>query len=139
MKKATLILITTALTLFVAGTSFADHHAVKTANKEGVGKHLTDADGMSLYWFVKDSAGKSNCKGGCLEKWPAFYRAAIVPPAGVDASDFGTLTRDDGQKQTTFRGYPLYYFFKDKQAGDTNGQGIKNIWYLIDPAHFPVQ
>lgn len=139
MKKATLILIVATLTLFSAATAFADHHAVKSVYKEGVGHYFTDAKGMSLYWFVKDSAGKSVCAGGCLEKWPAYYRPTIAPPAGVDAADFGTITREDGKKQTTFRGYPLYYFFKDQQAGDTKGQGVKNVWYLIDPANFPVK
>lgn len=139
MKKATFILFATTLALFVATTSFADHHAVKIVKKENIGNYLTDAKGMTLYWFVKDSAGQSVCKGDCLVKWPAYYRPEIAPPNGVNATDFGTITRADGAKQTTFRGYPLYYFFKDKMAGDTNGQGVKNIWYVIDPADFPVK
>ena len=139
MKKATFILFATTLALFVATASFADHHAIKIVKKENIGNYLTDAKGMTLYWFVKDSAGQSVCKGDCLAKWPAYYRPEIAPPSGVDAADFGTITREDGAKQTTFRGYPLYYFFKDQMAGDTNGQGMKNVWYVIDPANFPAK
>jgi len=51
--------------------------------------------------------------------------------------DFGTITREDGKKQTTFRGYPLYYWGGDKAQGDTAGQGVNNVWYVIDPANFP--
>ena len=52
---------------------------------------------------------------------------------GVKADDFGVITRDDGKKQSTFKGMPLYYFFKDKKAGDTFGQGVNNVWYVVAP------
>jgi len=55
----------------------------------------------------------------------------------VKAEDFGTITREDGKKQTTFRGYPLYYWAGDKAPGDTKGQGVGNVWYVIDPTKFP--
>ncbi len=139
MKKATFILMTVMLATFLATTSFADHHAIKIVKKENIGNYLTDAKGMTLYWFTKDSVEQSACKGGCIAKWPAYYRPEIAPPSGIDAADFGTITREDGAKQTIFRGYPLYYFFKDKMAGDTNGQSVKNIWYVIDPTSFPVK
>ncbi|MGW8323142.1 MAG: hypothetical protein ACWGSD_16460, partial [Thermodesulfobacteriota bacterium] len=45
--------------------------------------------------------------------------------------------RDDGTKQSTFRGYPLYYWSGDEKEGDTNGQGVKNVWFVIDPGNFP--
>jgi len=34
--------------------------------------------------------------------------------------------------QTTYNGYPLYYFFKDIKAGDINGQKVKNVWFVVD-------
>ncbi|MCX7794097.1 MAG: hypothetical protein N2257_06815 [Thermodesulfovibrionales bacterium] len=112
-------------------------HAIKIQEKEGLGKYLTDAEGKTLYWFKKDAPGKSTCTGPCLERWPLYYRESIVPPKGLKAEDFGTITREDGKKQTTFRGYPLYYFFNDKKAGDTNGQGVNNVWFVINPDNFP--
>lgn len=139
MKKFNITLIIIALVASIASLALADHHAVKSAAKEGLGTFLTDAKGMSLYWFTKDAAGTSNCDAGCLEKWPLYYRETVAPPTGVDAGDFGTITRGDGQKQTTFRGWPLYYFVMDKAAGDTKGQGVKDVWFVIDPAQFPVK
>ena len=139
MKRTSFTIFATMLVLLIVTTAMADHHAVKIAKHEGIGNILTDAKGMTLYWFVKDSTGQSVCKGDCLTKWPVYYRPEVAPPSGVDAADFGTIIREDGVKQTTFRGYPLYYFFKDKMAGDTKGQGVKNVWYVIDPANFPVK
>ncbi len=41
---------------------------------------------------------------------------------------------DDGKAQVTYNGIPLYYFSKDAKAGDVNGQGFKNVWFLVGPA-----
>lgn len=126
-----------AVLLTIPAVTLADHHAVKLAGKEGVGNYLTDAGGKTLYWFTKDSPGQSACAGPCVEKWPLYYRETVAPPEGVTAGDFATITRADGKPQTTFRGYPLYYWVNDAKAGDTGGQGINNVWFVIDPANFP--
>jgi len=110
----------------------ADHHAVKVAKDDKAGSYLTDAKGMALYTFKKDAPGKSACAGECVAKWPIYFREKV----GVDAKmagDFGTITRDDGQKQTTYKGLPLYYFAGDKAAGEVKGQGMKDVWYLAAP------
>jgi predicted lipoprotein with Yx(FWY)xxD motif len=59
-------------------------------------------------------------------------------PEGVDQKDLGFFTRDDEgyNRQSTFRGYPLYYFAGDKKPGDTNGQGLRDAWFVIDPKTF---
>jgi len=121
----------------VAGEAIAMDHAVQTKTKEGVGTYLADAKGMTLYWFKKDSPGKSACAGPCVEKWPVYYREKVMAGEGLSDGDFETITREDGKKQSTFRGYPLYYWAGDKASGDTSGQGVKDVWYVIDPAAFP--
>ena len=115
------------------GLAYADHHAVKVAKKEGFGSYLTDINGMTLYYFKKDTAGKSACEGPCVENWPLYYRETVAPKDGLAASDFGSITRPDGKKQTTYKGMPLYYFAKDKKPGDTLGQGVKDAWYVVNP------
>ncbi len=112
-------------------------HEVQTLAKEGIGNHLADAKGMTLYWFKKDAPGKSACAGPCVEKWPVYHREKVKAGKGLSDGDFGTITREDGKKQTTFRGYPLYYWAGDKAKGDTNGQGLNGVWYVVDPADFP--
>lgn len=123
--------------LVMGGTAVSMDHAVQTKTKEGIGNYLADAKGMTLYWFKKDSPGKSACAGPCVEKWPVYHRGSVMAGEGLKGEDFGTITREDGTKQTSFRGYPLYYWVGDKAAGDTNGQGVNGVWYVIDPAKFP--
>lgn len=98
-----------------------------------IGKYLTDAKGMALYFFAKDQPNTSNCSGDCLENWPAFYSEDFAVPEGFNKEDFGTITRaDTGEKQTTYKGYPLYYFVKDGASGDVKGQGVKDVWFIVN-------
>lgn len=114
----------------------APFFTVKLMTKKGAGRYLADAKGMSLYYFKKDPPGKSVCAGECLAKWPAFYAEKVMVPKKVKGRDFGEITRPDGKKQTTYKGFPLYYFFKDAKPGDTLGEGVNNVWYLVYPAKF---
>jgi predicted lipoprotein with Yx(FWY)xxD motif len=88
---------------------------------------LISKTGMTIYTFDKDSAGKSNCNGACLALWPA------VPVADAPTADrdFGSIQRDDGTQQLTYRNQPVYYFIKDKKPGDVNGDNVKGIWHVI--------
>jgi predicted lipoprotein with Yx(FWY)xxD motif len=66
-----------------------------------------------------------------------YYSDRITTPAGVDTKGFSEFTRTDGKKQVTFKGWPLYYFAGDKASGDTNGQGIKEAWSVVNPISIP--
>jgi predicted lipoprotein with Yx(FWY)xxD motif len=122
-----------ATALAAAGSARADHHAVKVAKSDQAGAYLADAKGMALYVFKKDSPGKSACAGDCVAKWPLYHREKVGAGPGLKESDFATITRDDGQKQTTYKGMPLYYFAGDQAPSDTKGQGVRDVWYLATP------
>ncbi len=115
----------------------APWYSVTVSTNPTLGNYLVDENGMALYWFTQDSVGKSACSGDCLKAWPAFSVDSLVVPSALNPADFGTITRDDGTKQETFRGYPLYYWFKDTKRGDVTGQDVEKVWYVIDPANFP--
>lgn len=134
MYQKTLAILFAVLAVVALGLApaFAESQPVKRLQKEGVGTYLADGKGMTLYYFAKDTPGKSVCSGECLQKWPPAKAGEIAPGPGLDAKDFGVLSG-----QATFRGFPLYYFFKDTKPGDTNGQGVNNVWFVIDPAAFP--
>jgi predicted lipoprotein with Yx(FWY)xxD motif len=106
---------------------------VKIADNSTFGKILTDSKGMSLYFFSKDTKATSLCTDGCLDVWPVFYEENITVDPGLDAADFGTITRTDGVKQTTYKGWPLYFFANDHNAGETNGDKVNNVWYIAKP------
>lgn len=137
MKKISVYLMGLGLFLGLAIPAFAMHQAVKVQQNDVVGKYLTDTEGITLYWFKNDEPGKSNCAGSCLMRWPGFYDEKVAVPDGIAMEDFGTITRNDGEKQTTFRGYPLYYWINDMKAGDTAGNGIKGVWSVVNPDNFP--
>jgi len=96
-----------------------------------LGDILVDGKGMTLYMFTADSGGTSACSGDCLANWPVLAGEAVTPGTGLDAGDFASITRDDGSKQVTFFGMPLYYFAGDKAAGDLAGQGVGEKWYVL--------
>lgn len=102
---------------------------VKTGSTANLGNFLTDGNGMTLYYFANDAANKSNCTGNCLIAWPVFYADAINVPDDLNKDDFQVVTRDGGQKQTTFKNRPLYYHSKDLKPGDTLGEGFDGIWF----------
>jgi predicted lipoprotein with Yx(FWY)xxD motif len=137
MKNIRILVAFFGLLALLVLPAAAMHHEVKLAEKAEIGKYLTDSAGMTLYWFKKDSPGKSACAGTCVDNWPIFYREKVAPPSGLNADDFGTITREDGAKQTTFRGYPLYYYKGDATSGDAKGNDMMGIWYVVVPENFP--
>jgi predicted lipoprotein with Yx(FWY)xxD motif len=137
MKKFFTFVTVFGLLALLVLPAAAMHHEVKIAEAAGIGKYLTDTEGMTLYWFKKDSKGQSACSGPCVGNWPLFYRQNVAPPAGLSSDDFGAITREDGAMQTTFRGYPLYYFKGDAKPGDTKGNDMMDVWYVVNPGNFP--
>lgn len=107
-----------------------------TADSE-LGEIVVDADGMTLYMFDNDTQGgdSSSCEGDCATNWPALTTESNEAPA-VDGitGEVGTITGVDGSTQVTLNGWPLYYYAGDSAAGDTNGQGVGGIWWVLDPA-----
>ena len=153
MKNTTLLILCLAavLVLFVAGctqtqvpqptpqptatptTQPAD--TIKTADT-ALGKIIVDAQGKTLYYFANDipASGASSCSGQCTVVWPIFSADTIIvssPP--LDPADFGSITRADGSKQTTYYGWPLYYYQGDTKAVDTNGENVLKVWFVVKP------
>lgn len=103
--------------------------SINLVSKGSLGEVLSDAEGMSLYFFTKDVSGESACTNGCLTAWPVFYMQDIAVGTGLNASEFGNITRADGTKQTTYKGWPLYYFASDAADSDVNGDGVGSVWF----------
>ena len=91
---------------------------------------LGNRDGRTLYTFDKDSAGKSNCSGGCAAAWPAF----TVGNASLAGGDFSIVVRDDGTQQWALLGKPLYFFAGDARPGDINGDNQGGVWHALRSA-----
>jgi predicted lipoprotein with Yx(FWY)xxD motif len=57
----------------------------------------------------------------------------------IDPTLLSTIQRSDGTTQIAYNGHPLYYYSKDVNPGDTNGQGVGGVWFVISPAGAPIQ
>jgi DMSO/TMAO reductase YedYZ molybdopterin-dependent catalytic subunit/predicted lipoprotein with Yx(FWY)xxD motif len=142
------LLLTSGACAKAVTSSTTENFTISDLFKTGVGFFLVDGSGRTLYWTTADVSGQSNVTGAALDSWPVFYTADIilplVPTMGnppkllpqLYASEFGTITRADGTKQTTFRGWPLYYYKNDKASLDTSGQGVDGAWYVANPLVF---
>ena len=108
---------------------------VAVAANADYGDILVDANGMTLYMFDKDAPGTSNCYGGCAERWPPLLIAAGETPVAGDGvtAELGTTERTDGTVQVTANGWPLYYWFEDTAAGETKGQAVGDVWWVMGP------
>jgi predicted lipoprotein with Yx(FWY)xxD motif len=108
---------------------------VNVGQNATLGSFLVDSQGMTLYLYTTDTPNNSNCYGPCAVAWPPLLTAgAPIAGSGVTASLLGTTTRTDGSTQVTYNGWPLYYFQTDKAAGDTTGENVQNVWFVITPA-----
>jgi len=104
------------------------------ATNPTLGQFLVDGNGMTLYIFTRDIADKSNCTGDCLVSWPPLLtQGNPILGSGVDDSKVGSALLADGTSIVTYNHMPLYYYIQDTKPGDTTGQGVGSVWYVIDP------
>lgn len=103
---------------------------LQLASNAKFGAVITDNTGKTLYFFAMDANGTSGCTGGCEVIWPVYYSAELSDNAGINAADVGVITRADGKKQNTYKGWPLYYYKNDVAAGDINGDGVGGTWFV---------
>lgn len=119
-------------------TTGAPAEGVHLANT-GLGEVLVDPDGMTLYVFGADTGGESTCYESCAANWPSVP-GELQAGTGLDGSlfEFGTVTRTDGKSQLTVNGRPVYYFAGDSAPGDTRGQLLNDIWFVVGPDGEPI-
>jgi predicted lipoprotein with Yx(FWY)xxD motif len=92
--------------------------------KTNLGLILVNPRGHTLYLFAKDRNAKSSCNGSCARFWPPLLsRGKPTAGPGVKASLLGTTKRSNGSLQVTYNRHPLYTYARDKQAGQTKGEG----------------
>ena len=124
--------------------------ATVATGSAGLSQFLVDSKGMTLYLFTDDVQGVdggdpvSNCSGGCANAWPPLttdgdpvamdQSATLARGSRVNPDMLGAMERtDDGvtANQVTYNGWPLYYYNRDKKAGDAAGQ--YGPWFVVSP------
>lgn len=107
-----------------------------------VGEIFSTEAGLTLYYFLNDDAGSSSCNGvesdapgsttdttSCAGVWPPLLATDGAQPSG----SFSTVERADGTQQWAYRDFPLYTFSNDSAQGETNGEGINDVWFVSRP------
>ncbi len=96
----------------------------------------TGSKKLTVYLFEADKGQTSSCSGQCAKVWPPVIGKPKAAGAAM-ASDLGTTMRSDGKTQVTYKGHPIYLYIKDKDSGDSYGQGSKLFgagWYVLAPS-----
>lgn len=115
---------------------------IMTASNSSLGIYLTDGRGMTLYHLLSDQGRYiSNCTDAtCTGIWPPYYAGTgnLSIAGNLNPADFSTITVNGYKQytQTTYKGWPLYYFYKDMKPGDIYGQGVRDIygvWSVVNP------
>jgi predicted lipoprotein with Yx(FWY)xxD motif len=110
---------------------------LKTASATVGGKSmmiLTDAKGMTLYYFTADTASKTACTSGCIGTWPPLLFTGTGKPASADklSGELEVYPNANG-KQVIYNDHPLYTFSGDSATGQTNGDGVAGKWFVATP------
>ena len=134
-------------TLFSSAASAADAEpkpsVTLTLRDSKLGQMIADDKGMAIYMFVLDQRNVSNCEGGCLTAWPPVMLkeketlANVKLEGGLRRSLLGVAMRVDGSRHVTYNSYPLYWWARDKVAGDITGQWVGGTWFVLSGAGHP--
>lgn len=129
----------TILRILVAGCILAQVGSASTATAAGttlsiastsLGKIVVNGKGMTAYFYDLDKAhsGVSACTGNCSKNWPAIIsKSAKITAVGIK----GKITLLAHTRQIAINGRPIYTFIGDTSKGETNGQGVGGVWYVI--------
>ena len=106
---------------------------LKTASVTVNGKSatiLTNAQGMTLYYFTADTTTTSACTGGCTGTWPPLlFTGTGSPTIATSLPGTFTVVTDANGKQVEYNGHQLYNYSGDTAPGQTNGEGIGGKWF----------
>lgn len=124
-----------------APTQIQKEIVLQTSNT--FGNYLVDKQNRTLYFFSNDPNGQDNCTGGCQAFWPIFNVNNLTADQvgdGLDFADFGSVTAPGGNKQISYKGWPLYYFAPlanganvQEAPGKTQGDGVDGSWFVAKP------
>ena len=105
-----------------------------TVRQAGDMNVLATSSGQTLYTSDQEQ-GKVLCKSSaCLAVWKPLTVSADHKPtsSGGVAVHLSTVKRQDGSRQVSFDGQPLYTFSFDHGAGQVNGDGLNDSFDGMD-------
>ena len=95
---------------------------------------LTNAQGLTLYYFTADSATQSAVSGNLAKIWPPLlFTGSGGPTSSTSLTGKLSVQTDVNGNQVEYNGHPLYTFSGDSAPGQTNGEGITGMWFVATP------
>jgi predicted lipoprotein with Yx(FWY)xxD motif len=92
---------------------------------------LTNAQGMTLYYFTKDTSTTSACTAACLQNWPPLlFTGSGSPTSSTTLTGMLSVVTTPSGQQVAYQGHLLYTFAGDTAAGQTNGEGKLGVWFV---------
>ena len=113
----------------------SDQAATVALGESALGDVLVDESGLTLYVFNNDTPGASVCTEGCAEAWPPRDRSrrdrrrrrprrSVCSPRST-AATARCSSRSTASRCTASPATP--------RAGDVNGQGVGEVWFVAAP------
>jgi predicted lipoprotein with Yx(FWY)xxD motif len=98
-----------------------------------MGNVVTDEEGWVLYRYEEDTTDPptSRCDSECARVWPPAVSDGNPDLVGIPSDAVGLLVRENGTRQLTLRGRPLYRYIGDSKPGEFNGQGVEARWFVV--------
>jgi predicted lipoprotein with Yx(FWY)xxD motif len=104
---------------------------VMIVQKSAIGYVLAEANGQVVYTYGKDTkGGKPACTGSCAATWLPVTGAPVASTADKLPGTLGTVADDNGAKQVTYNGMPLYSF-KGAKILTTKANGTDGEWHVV--------
>ena len=120
-----------------ATTSSSSNALIHTATATVKGTSetiLTNAQGLTLYYRTTDKPPSKVCSGACAGAWPPIlFTGSGSPTSSTQLSGKLTAVTDANGNQVEYNGHPLYTFASDSGPGQTNGEGVGGIWFVVTP------
>ena len=85
---------------------------------------LVNGTGLPLYYYLNDTATKSNVTGGLASLWPPLTSGS---PAAAGLTGKLAAVMDIHGDQVAYNGH-LLYTFADDHAGQVTGQGVQGFF-----------
>lgn len=102
-----------------------------TTRSVAAGTVVTTGGGRTVYRFDQDTQNDatSACTGACRYLWTPVTASGAPTASGVSGA---VAAAPDGQ--VTLDGWRVYTYAGDSSAGDTHGQGIGMVWWMVAPS-----
>ena len=114
-------------------TTFTVQTAQATVNGKAT-TILTNAQGLTLYYFTPDTASKTVCTSSCAQTWPPLlFTGTGKPTASTTLPGELEVYKHANGKQVIYNDHPLYTYSGDSAAGQTQGEGLFGKWFVATP------